>query len=135
MRTARFITHAAARRCLLLGRRFGRPLPNRQPLTQGQDRRFAGIAALGSLLSPSAVSRDPGPGLWVIDASIMPTVVRPTRTLTTIMIAEKLADEIRREAKAGSVEHSALNCRPGANVCIWPFAPVRHPRRQVSYRE
>jgi hypothetical protein len=31
------------------------------------------------------------------------------------MIAEKLADEIRREAKAGSVEHS----RPGTNVCIW----------------
>jgi len=31
------------------------------------------------------------------------------------MIAEKLADEIRREAKAGLVEHS----RPGANVCIW----------------
>jgi hypothetical protein len=35
------------------------------------------------------------------------------------MIAEKLADEIRREAKAGSVEHSALNSRLGANVCIW----------------
>jgi hypothetical protein len=33
------------------------------------------------------------------------------------MIAEKLADEIRREAKAGSVEHS----RPGTNVCIWPI--------------
>ena len=63
-------------------------------------------------------------GLWVIDASIMPTVVRPTRTLTTIMIAEKLADEIRREAKAGSVEHSALNSRLGANVCIWHFCEV-----------
>jgi hypothetical protein len=35
------------------------------------------------------------------------------------MTAEKLADEIRREAKAGSVEHNALNSRPGANVCIW----------------
>jgi hypothetical protein len=35
------------------------------------------------------------------------------------MIAEKLADEIRREAKAGSVEHNAFNSRPGANVCIW----------------
>jgi hypothetical protein len=37
------------------------------------------------------------------------------------MIAEKLADEIRREAKAGSVEHNAFNSRPGANVCIWHF--------------
>ena len=44
--------------------------------------------------------------------------------LTTIMIAEKLADEIRREAKAGSVEHSALNSRPGANVCIWHFCDM-----------
>jgi hypothetical protein len=35
------------------------------------------------------------------------------------MTAEKLADEIRREAKAGSVEHSAVNSRPEANVCIW----------------
>jgi hypothetical protein len=35
------------------------------------------------------------------------------------MIAEKLADEIRREAKAGSVELNAFNSRPGANVCIW----------------
>jgi hypothetical protein len=38
--------------------------------------------------------------------------------LTMIMTAEKLADEIRQDAKAGSVEHSALNSRPGANVCI-----------------
>jgi hypothetical protein len=42
--------------------------------------------------------------------------------LTTIMIAEKLVDEIRREAKAGSVEHSTLNSRLGANVCIWHFS-------------
>jgi hypothetical protein len=33
------------------------------------------------------------------------------------MTAVKLADEIRREAKAGSVKHS----RPGTNVCIWPI--------------
>ena len=38
------------------------------------------------------------------------------------MIAEKLADKIGREAKAGSVENSALNSRPGANVCIWHFS-------------
>jgi hypothetical protein len=44
--------------------------------------------------------------------------------LTTIMTAEKLADEIRREAKAGSVEHGALNSRPGANVCIWHFCDL-----------
>jgi choline dehydrogenase len=40
-------------------------------------------------------------GLRVIDASIMPTVVRANTHLTTVMIAEKMADEIRREAKAG----------------------------------
>jgi choline dehydrogenase len=39
-------------------------------------------------------------GLRVIDASIMPTVVRANTHLTTVMIAEKMADEIRRERVA-----------------------------------
>jgi hypothetical protein len=92
-----------------------RSLPKRQPLTQPQDRRFAGIAALGSLLSPSVVSCDPGH--WAVGHRCLDHAHgRAANThLTTAMIAEKLADEIRREAKAGSVEHS----RPGANVCIW----------------
>jgi len=48
--------------------------------------------------------------------------------LTTVMIAEKLADEIRREAKAGSVEHSALNSRPDAKDI--PPAPTLAYARQ-----
>jgi 5-(hydroxymethyl)furfural/furfural oxidase len=40
-------------------------------------------------------------GLRVIDASIMPTVVRANTHLTTVMIAEKMADEIQRSAKTG----------------------------------
>jgi hypothetical protein len=101
-----------------------RPLLNRKPLTQGQDRRFAGIAALGSLLSPSAVSRDPGH--WAVGHRCFDHAHgRAANThLTTIMTAVKLADEIRREAKAGSVEHSALNSRLGANVCIWHFCDM-----------
>jgi hypothetical protein len=52
----------------------------------------------------------------------------------TIMTAEKLADEIRREAKAGSVEHNALNSRPGANVCIWHLADINEVPGDVGYR-
>jgi hypothetical protein len=67
------------------------------------------------------VSRDPGH--WAVGHRCLDHAHgRAANThLTTIMTAEKLADEIRREAKAGSVEHNALNSRPGANVCIWPI--------------
>jgi hypothetical protein len=50
------------------------------------------------------------------------------------MTAEKLADEIRREAKAGSVEHSAVNSRPEANVCIWHIASFRCAAEFGRYR-
>ena len=46
------------------------------------------------------------------------------------MIAKKLADEIRREAKAGSVEHS----RPGANVCIWHQADAAQAQEEVRFQ-
>jgi len=35
-------------------------------------------------------------GLRVIDASVMPTVVRANTHFTTVMIAEKMADELKR---------------------------------------
>jgi choline dehydrogenase len=35
-------------------------------------------------------------GLRVIDASVMPEVVRANTHLTTVMIAEKMADKLRR---------------------------------------
>lgn len=39
-------------------------------------------------------------GLRVIDASVMPTVVRANTHFTTVMIAEKMADSLRRSFKS-----------------------------------
>jgi hypothetical protein len=47
----------------------------------------------------SAVPRDGATGRRVTDASIMPTVGQANTHLTTVMIAKKMADEIRREMK------------------------------------
>jgi 5-(hydroxymethyl)furfural/furfural oxidase len=40
-------------------------------------------------------------GLRIIDASIMPTVVRANTHFTTVMIAEKMADELKRSRLRG----------------------------------
>jgi 5-(hydroxymethyl)furfural/furfural oxidase len=64
-----------------------------------------GTCKMGAAEDPSAVVhascrvRGIG-GLRVIDASIMPSVTRANTNLTTIMIAEKMADELKREAKS-----------------------------------
>jgi choline dehydrogenase len=34
-------------------------------------------------------------GLWVVDASVMPNIVRANTNLTCIMIAERVADWMR----------------------------------------
>jgi choline dehydrogenase len=65
----------------------------------------SGTCRMGALDDPRSVV-DPAcrvigcTGLRVIDASIMPTVVRANTHLTTVMIAEKMADELRRSTKA-----------------------------------
>jgi 5-(hydroxymethyl)furfural/furfural oxidase len=38
-------------------------------------------------------------GLRIIDASVMPTVVRANTHLTTVMIAEKMADHLKQSVK------------------------------------
>jgi len=61
-----------------------------------------GTCRMGSIDDPAAVTDTAGrvhgiAGLRVIDASIMPTIPRGNTNIPTIMIAEKLADEILRE--------------------------------------
>ena len=64
----------------------------------------SGTCRMGALGDPRSVV-DPAcrvigcAGLRVIDASIMPTVVRANTHLTTVMIAEKMAEELRRSTK------------------------------------
>ena len=45
-------------------------------------------------------------GLRVIDASVMPTVVRANTHLTTVMIAEKMADELKQSVKSPVIRNS-----------------------------
>jgi choline dehydrogenase len=65
----------------------------------------SGTCRMGALGDPRSVV-DPAcrvigcAGLRVIDASIMPTVVRANTHLTTVMIAERMAEELRRPTKA-----------------------------------
>jgi len=44
-------------------------------------------------------------GLRVIDASVMPTVVRANTHLTTVMIAEKMADQLKQSAKSHGIRN------------------------------
>ena len=64
----------------------------------------AGTCRMGAVSDPAAVvdssCRVRGvEHLRVVDASIMPSIPRANTNLTTIMIAEKMADELKREAK------------------------------------
>src|ERR1044072_1563574 len=44
-------------------------------------------------------------GLRVIDASVMPTVVRANTHLTTVMIAEKMADHLKQSIKTQTIRN------------------------------
>jgi choline dehydrogenase len=44
-------------------------------------------------------------GLRVIDASVMPTVVRANTHLTTVMIAEKMADALKQSVKSYGIRN------------------------------
>jgi choline dehydrogenase-like flavoprotein len=48
-------------------------------------------------------------GLRVIDASIMPTVVRANTHLTPAMIAEKMADALKSASRCNAVRFSGLD--------------------------
>jgi choline dehydrogenase len=62
----------------------------------------SGTCKMGPALDPMAVVDDHGrvhglEGLRVVDASIMPDVVRANTNATTIMIGERMADVIRQD--------------------------------------
>ena len=66
-------------------------------------------------------------GLRVIDASIMPTVVRANTHFTTVMIAEKMADVLKRFASV-----SLLGARPPgrSSSASQPMSGTGEPRSQ-----
>ena len=64
-----------------------------------------GTCRMGKSDDPFAVTSPKGQvygteGLYVVDASIMPTVPRANTNLTTIMLAEKMADHLRKHCLA-----------------------------------
>jgi 5-(hydroxymethyl)furfural/furfural oxidase len=77
-----------------------------------------GTCRMGAIDDPGAVVDPEGrvigiDGLRVIDASIMPTPVRAMSNLTTIVIAEKLADMILTEAShCASAGARTASCQP-----------------------
>lgn len=83
----------------------GKPLDDWMFAECSDAQHASGTCRMGAMDDPRSVV-DPScrvigvTGLRVIDASIMPTVVRANTHFTTVMIAEKMADEIRREARA-----------------------------------
>jgi 5-(hydroxymethyl)furfural/furfural oxidase len=62
-----------------------------------------GTCRMGAAEDPNAVTDPAGrvhgvAGLRVVDASIMPTIPRGNTNIPTIMVAEKIADQMLRES-------------------------------------
>jgi choline dehydrogenase len=94
----------------MTGRSIEQPLPARElddwMLAECSDAQHAsGTCRMGAADDPRSVV-DPDcrvigcSGLRVIDASVMPTVVRANTHLTTVMIAEKMADHLKQSVKS-----------------------------------